>query len=79
MNVGGIIFLKWAVCICMRSSFIFLVSACSLAHFYRWKKKQQLKSFAVQKPQILNFLLYRENLMEAIMYNAYSQHLGDEL
>lgn len=43
MNVGGIIFLKWAVCICKRSPFIFLVSACSLAHFYRWKKKQQLQ------------------------------------
>lgn len=43
MNIGGIIFLKWAACIGVRSPFIFLVSACTLAHFYRWKKKQQLQ------------------------------------
>lgn len=43
MNIGGIIFMKWAACICMHSPFIFLVSACSLAHFHRWKKKQQLQ------------------------------------
>lgn len=38
MNIGGIIFLKWAVCMHVQSIYF-----PSLAHFYRWKKKQQLQ------------------------------------
>lgn len=45
MNIDVIIFLKWAVCMCVCecSPFIFLVSACNLAHFYRWEKMQKLQ------------------------------------
>lgn len=79
MNIDAIIFLKWAVGgggLFGLFLFLHVVWLTSIDG----RKCSNCKSLAEQKSQIpLTQLFYRENLMEAIMYNAYTQHLGDKL